>query len=164
MAPTTLMEGRQLELVLRAFDQLPVHKNPLSGFQKADSTLGWIGKPDYRGRFRSAEFDVLVEHDDLGFRLADYEGSDAAAALPAHATPGWPKGETAGSETGQSFQGSLQAWSRRAAILLRRIFAANQDGNVVAADLPLRRVATPVRAERVQVGHAFAIAVGTVVA
>jgi hypothetical protein len=77
-----------LELVLRAFDQLPVRKNPLSGFQKADSTLGWIGKPDYRGCFRSAEFDALVEHDDLGFRLADYEGVDAAAALPVRATRG----------------------------------------------------------------------------
>ena len=62
-----------LELVLRMFDEIPVHKNPLSGFHVADSTLGWIGRPEYRGRFRSQDFDVVIEHDAQGFRRATFD-------------------------------------------------------------------------------------------
>ena len=64
-----------LELILRFSDQLPVHKNPLGGFHSPDSTLGWIGKSNYSGRFRRKDFDVVIEHDELGFRHSTYDGS-----------------------------------------------------------------------------------------
>ncbi len=57
-----------LEVVLRLFNTLPVHRNPLSGFHSPDPTLGWIGTPNYRGRFNGHDFDVIVEHNELGLR------------------------------------------------------------------------------------------------
>lgn len=59
-----------LEVVLRVFNQLPVHRNPLSGFHVAHEILGWTGKPHYKGRFRRVDFDQVVEHDEWGFRKA----------------------------------------------------------------------------------------------
>jgi len=62
-----------LEVVLRLFDMLPVHRNPLSGFHSPDSTLGWIGTPNYHGRFKSIDFDIIIEHDEMGLRRATRE-------------------------------------------------------------------------------------------
>ncbi len=84
-----------LELVLRMFDEIPVHRNPLSGFHVADSTLGWIGRPDYRGRFRSQDFNVVIEHDAQGFRRSTFdtrklaESSRRIALLGDSFTWGW---------------------------------------------------------------------------
>ena len=64
-----------LELVLRLFDEMPVHKNPLSGFHMSEPTVGWIGRPNYRGRFKARDFDVVVENDALGFRRSTMNDS-----------------------------------------------------------------------------------------
>jgi lysophospholipase L1-like esterase len=63
------------ELVLRFFDGMPVHKNPLSGFHMPEPTVGWIGRPNYRGRFKARDFDVVVENDALGFRRSTMNAS-----------------------------------------------------------------------------------------
>ena len=84
-----------LELALRMFDEIPIHRNPLSGFHVADSTLGWIGRPDYRGRFRSQDFNVVIEHDAQGFRRSTFdtrmlaESSRRIALLGDSFTWGW---------------------------------------------------------------------------
>lgn len=40
-------------------------------FRIADTRLGWRGRPNVRLRFRENAFDVVIEHDDEGFRRPD---------------------------------------------------------------------------------------------
>ena len=56
------------EITLRVSGVAVLHLNPLSGFHDSDPRLGWAGAPSYAGRFRQPDFDVLVQHDDEGFR------------------------------------------------------------------------------------------------
>lgn len=42
--------------------------NPLNGFHEGDPVLGWRGKQNIARRFHTPEFDVLVRHDEDGFR------------------------------------------------------------------------------------------------
>ncbi len=65
-----------LEVVLRLLDEIPIHKNPLTGFHKSDPVLGWIGRPNYRARFRGRDYDVAVEYDAQGFRRATMDASE----------------------------------------------------------------------------------------
>jgi lysophospholipase L1-like esterase len=44
---------------------------PMGSFFEPDSELGCHGKPNFVGRFRRADFDVTVEHDENGFRRAE---------------------------------------------------------------------------------------------
>lgn len=44
------------------------YTNPAGSFFEPDSELGCHGKPNFVGRFRRTDFDVLVEHDADGFR------------------------------------------------------------------------------------------------
>ncbi len=42
--------------------------NPQASFHQPDPRFGYIGKPNFSGRFHSPEFNVLIEHNALGFR------------------------------------------------------------------------------------------------
>lgn len=57
-----------LELNLRVFGGPIQVFNPLNGFHDGDPVLGWRGKQNIARRFHTTEFDVLVRHDDEGFR------------------------------------------------------------------------------------------------
>ncbi len=58
------------ELLLRAFGYGRNYTNPMSSFFEPDSELGCHGKANFVGRFRRADFDALVEHDEYGFRCS----------------------------------------------------------------------------------------------
>jgi hypothetical protein len=44
---------------------------PMGSFFEPDVELGCHGKPNFVGRFRRADFDVMVEHDENGFRRGE---------------------------------------------------------------------------------------------
>jgi len=67
-----------LEAVLRLSDQIPIHKNPLTGFHQPDPVLGWIGRPNYKARFKGRDYDVAVEYNAQGFRRATMDASEFA--------------------------------------------------------------------------------------
>lgn len=69
------MAGAMLlgELALRIGGFSPVHVNPLNAFHEPDPLVGYRGKPDFSGRFRRAEFDVVIEHDENGFRKQEHQ-------------------------------------------------------------------------------------------
>ncbi len=48
--------------------------NPFGSFHEPDPVLGYHGKPNFRGRFRQREFDVLIAHNDQGFRRQEHLG------------------------------------------------------------------------------------------
>ncbi len=62
-----------LEVNLRLFGGPIEIFNPLNGFHDGDPVLGWRGKKDIERRFHRPEFDVLVGHDEEGFRRPDPE-------------------------------------------------------------------------------------------
>ncbi len=53
-------------LWLAGYDQAYV--NPQASFHQPDPRFGYIGKPNFSGRFHSPEFNVVIEHNALGFR------------------------------------------------------------------------------------------------
>jgi lysophospholipase L1-like esterase len=53
---------------------------PLGSFFELDPRLGIRGKPAFTGRFRKADFDVRVVHDDLGFRQHENQPRSATCA------------------------------------------------------------------------------------
>ncbi len=57
-----------VELGLRICGFSRNYTNPTGSFFEPDSELGCHGKPDFVGRFRRTDFDVVVEHDASGFR------------------------------------------------------------------------------------------------
>ena len=57
-----------LELNLRLLGGPIEIFNPLNGFHDGDPVLGWRGKQEIKRRFHTPEFDVVVEHDEEGFR------------------------------------------------------------------------------------------------
>lgn len=61
------------ELALRVAGFSPIHVNPLSSFHEPHSLVGYRGKPNFSGRFRRAEFDVTIEHDEQGFRKQEFQ-------------------------------------------------------------------------------------------
>ena len=56
------------ELGLRLAGYSQTYLNPFSSFHEYDPALGCRGKANFSGRFRQADFDVVVAHNDLGFR------------------------------------------------------------------------------------------------
>jgi hypothetical protein len=56
------------ELALRIGGFSPIHVNPLNSFHEPHPLVGYRGKPNFSGRFRRAEFDANIEHDENGFR------------------------------------------------------------------------------------------------
>lgn len=60
-----------LEFNLRVFGGPIEVFNPLNGFHEGDPVLGWRGKKNITRRFHTPEFDVLIRHDDAGFRAPE---------------------------------------------------------------------------------------------
>jgi hypothetical protein len=56
------------EIGLRLAGYSRTYLNPFGSFHEYDPVLGCRGKPDFVGRFRQADFDVVVAHNGLGFR------------------------------------------------------------------------------------------------
>jgi hypothetical protein len=56
------------ELALRAggFDRS--YANPFASFHERDPVLGWRGKPNFTARLTQRDYDVVVAHDESGFR------------------------------------------------------------------------------------------------
>ncbi len=51
------------------------YTNPMGSFFVLDGETGYHGKPNFTGRFRRAEFNVTVEHDENGFRRGEEAGA-----------------------------------------------------------------------------------------
>ncbi|MHC4338808.1 MAG: GDSL-type esterase/lipase family protein [Planctomycetota bacterium] len=66
------------ELGMRLYGYTPSFFNPLSSFHEPDGLVGYRGKPSFSGRFKNLEFDVVIAHDENGFRLADPLGNPGA--------------------------------------------------------------------------------------
>jgi hypothetical protein len=60
-----------VELGLRCCGYGRNYTNPMGSFFEPDSELGCHGKPNFVGRFRRVDFDVLVEHDENGCRRTE---------------------------------------------------------------------------------------------
>lgn len=59
------------EVMLRAMGYSPIHVNPLGAFHEGHPLVGYRGKPNFSGRFRRADFDVVIAHDQNGIRTLD---------------------------------------------------------------------------------------------
>lgn len=70
------------EIALRVVGYDRSYFNPLHSFHEPDPYLGHRGRPGFEGRFKRPEFDVLVAHDEHGFRRHE------------HARPRAPDGRT----------------------------------------------------------------------
>ena len=57
-----------VELGLRVAGYGRNYTNPMGSFFEPDGDLGCHGKANFVGRFRRTDFDVVVEHDENGFR------------------------------------------------------------------------------------------------
>ena len=66
------------ELGLRICGYGRNYTNPMGSFFEPDSELGCHGKANFAGRFRRADFDVVVEHDENGFRRSESPAEPAA--------------------------------------------------------------------------------------
>jgi lysophospholipase L1-like esterase len=96
-----------LEGMLRLVVPIRTFVNPLSSFHRGDSELGWIGRPAVEARFRKPDFDVLIRHDENGFRVRESAvkpspGSPVIAVLGDSFTWGW------GVNNGQVLTAQLQ--------------------------------------------------------
>jgi lysophospholipase L1-like esterase len=67
-----------VELGLRALGYGRNYTNPMGSFFEPDNELGCHGKANFVGRFRRADFDALVEHDENGFRRSEVPIEQAA--------------------------------------------------------------------------------------
>ena len=56
------------EVALRVVVPTKSFVNPIKAFHQSDRELGWHGTPNLEARFHKVDFDVLVKHNDLGFR------------------------------------------------------------------------------------------------
>ena len=65
------------ELALRVVGYDRSYFNPLHSFHEPDPLIGHRGRPGFEGRFRRPEFDILVAHDEHGFRRHDHAAGDA---------------------------------------------------------------------------------------
>ncbi len=63
----------EVGLRLGGYDRTYV--NPLHSFHQRDSRVGHRGKSNFTGRFHSYEFDVVVSHNEHGFRKNETRGS-----------------------------------------------------------------------------------------
>jgi lysophospholipase L1-like esterase len=61
------------EIALRCAGYSRSYVNPIASFHENHPLVGWRGKPNFVGRFRRPEFDVLVAHDELGFRRHEHQ-------------------------------------------------------------------------------------------
>ena len=60
------------EIALRVFRYDRSYFNPLHSFHEPDPVIGHRGRNGFEGRFRRPEFDVVVAHDEYGFRRHEH--------------------------------------------------------------------------------------------
>jgi lysophospholipase L1-like esterase len=65
------------EVALRLGGYSRTYVNPLHSFFEAHSLVGYRGKPDFTGRWRTTEFDAVISHDENGFRKQYYQQQQA---------------------------------------------------------------------------------------
>lgn len=70
------------EVGLRICGYGRAYTNPMGSFFEPDALTGCHGKPNFVGRFRRADFDAHVEHDENGFRRT--EAGDPSVGPPKH--------------------------------------------------------------------------------
>ncbi len=63
------------EITLRVCGYGRSYTNPMGSFFVPDNELGYHGKANFTGRFRRADFDVIVEHDENGFRRGETDNT-----------------------------------------------------------------------------------------
>jgi GDSL-like lipase/acylhydrolase family protein len=61
------------EVGLRLGGYSRTYVNPVGSFHEGDPLLGWRGKPNFEGRFRLIDFDVLIALDANGFRRQEHQ-------------------------------------------------------------------------------------------
>lgn len=66
------------EIALRVAGYDRSYFNPLHSFHQPDPELGHRGRPGFEGRFKRPEFDVVIAHDELGFRRHEHARPPAA--------------------------------------------------------------------------------------
>jgi hypothetical protein len=59
------------EIALRIGGYGRSYTHPMGSFFTPDNDMGYHGKPNFSGRFRGADFDVVVQHDENGFRRSE---------------------------------------------------------------------------------------------
>ncbi|MEX2578030.1 MAG: SGNH/GDSL hydrolase family protein [Verrucomicrobiales bacterium] len=58
-----------VEILLRVVGYSPAVSSPLNAFHEAHERLGWVGTPNHTSRFKTLNFDAIVETDTEGFRI-----------------------------------------------------------------------------------------------
>lgn len=74
--------GAVAEVGLRVGGYDRAYFNPLQSFHEAHPLVGYRGKPGFVGRFRALEFDVVIAHDDRGFRRQEHRSVPEALSPP----------------------------------------------------------------------------------
>ncbi|MBI2826385.1 MAG: SGNH/GDSL hydrolase family protein [Planctomycetia bacterium] len=69
------------EAGLRIGGYSPTYVNALGSFHEADPVSGHRGKRNFSARFKMAGFDVVVAHDERGFRRQEHQNPSAARKL-----------------------------------------------------------------------------------
>jgi lysophospholipase L1-like esterase len=72
------------EIALRLGGYSHTILNPLGGFHQSDPVFGYRGRPNFAAHFRKPEFDVVIAHDDRGFRKHETRPPADAAAPTVH--------------------------------------------------------------------------------
>jgi lysophospholipase L1-like esterase len=67
-----------VEIGLRLAGYSPAYVNAMGSFHESNPVTGHRGKPGFRGRFKTPEFDVLIVHDDAGFRRQEFQKPESA--------------------------------------------------------------------------------------
>jgi len=80
LAASLLMAGLLAEIGLRIVGYDEKYFNPLKSFHRADPRIGYRGKPGFEGRFKRPDFDVLIVHNEAGFRRQEYRRPAASPA------------------------------------------------------------------------------------
>jgi lysophospholipase L1-like esterase len=86
------------ELALRIGGYTPLYFNPLNSFHEPDPLVGYRGKPNFVGRFRKPDFDVVIAQGENGFRRPEHqtprsESRMAVLAFGDSFTWGWGVGQ-----------------------------------------------------------------------
>jgi lysophospholipase L1-like esterase len=86
------------EVTLRVGGYTPLYFNPLNSFHEPDPLVGYRGKPNFVGRFRKPDFDVVIAQDENGFRRPEHlvpgtESRKTVLAFGDSFTWGWGVGQ-----------------------------------------------------------------------
>src|SRR5262245_23141014 len=68
-----LLAGGSLEIALALGGYDRTYFNPLNSFHIGHPLVGYLGKPDFVGRFRRTDFDTVIAHDARGFRRQEHQ-------------------------------------------------------------------------------------------